>query len=203
MAQEPKDTEVKIKEAARRVFLEKGYEGAKIRQIADAAGVNVALVNYYFRSKEELFRSIYQETLADFLSRLAILLNEETPIEVKIWKLVDRYVDFLMDNPMIPSFILSQANAEAGGFVRQLPIKEIVEQSYFRKQLLEEAAKGTIRPVHPLQLIMSMIANIVFPVIARPVLSYIGSLDDEAYRQFINDRKKIVPEMLMAYLQKK
>ncbi|WP_338868056.1 TetR/AcrR family transcriptional regulator [Spirosoma sp. SC4-14] len=195
------DAETKIKEAARRVFLEKGFEGATIRQIADEAGVNLAMVNYYFRSKDELFKSIYLETFREFLGRMAILLNEETPLEVKIWKAVDRYTDFIMDNPLIPNFILSEQRKNGAAFFREMNIKGLIENSLFRKQLIQEAEKGNIRPIHPLQVIITMLSSIVFPVMAKPILSYVGTLDDAGFRQFMESRKQIVPEMIMTYLR--
>lgn len=201
MTEETQDTESKIKEVARRVFLEQGYDGAKIRQIADEAGVNLAMVNYYFRSKEQLFKSIYMETFREFIGRIAILVNEETPLEVKIWKIVDRYTDFILENPSVPLFILSEQRQNGTGFFQDMNIKGIIEGSYFRKQLVEEAEKGHIRRIEPLQVIVTVMSNIVFPVMAQPVISYVGALDNNGFRQFMETRKQMVPEMIMAYLR--
>ena len=201
MAEEPQDTEAKIKEAARKVFLEQGYEGAKIRQIAEEAGVNLALVNYYFRSKDQLFKSIYLETFREFLGRMVVMLNEETPLEVKIWKIVDRYTDFILENPLLPMFVLSEHRKDNADFFKEMDVKGIIERSYFRQQLLAEAEKGTIRAVEPLQIIFTIMGNIVFPILAKPILSYVGTLNDEGFRQFMMTRKQMVPEMIMAYLR--
>ncbi len=201
MAADAQDTESKIKEAARKVFLEQGYEGAKIRQIADEAGVNLAMVNYYFRSKDELFKSIYQETLREFLGRIAILLNEETPLEVKIWKIVDRYTDFITENPLLPMFVLSEQRKNGASFFRELGVKNIVENSYFQKQLVQEAEAGRIRAVQPLQVIVTIMGNIIFPVMAKSIVSYVGTFDDNGFGQFLETRKQIIPEMIMAYLR--
>jgi AcrR family transcriptional regulator len=201
MAEESQDTEAKIKEAARKVFLEQGYEGAKIRQIAEEAGVNLALVKYYFRSKDQLFKSIYLETFREFLGRIVVMLNEETPLEVKIWKIVDRYTDFISENPLLPMFVLSQHRKDNADFFKELDVKGIVERSYFRKQLLAEADKGTIRAVEPLQIIVAIMGNIIFPIMAKPILSYVGALNDDGFQQFMMVRKQMVPEMIMAYLR--
>lgn len=195
------DPESKIKEVARRVFLEQGYEGTKIRQIAEEAGVNLAMVNYYFRSKEQLFKSIYLETFREFIGRIAILVNEETPLEVKIWKIVDRYTDFILENPSVPTFILSEQRQNGAGFFEEMNIKSIFQNSYFRKQLLQEAEKGTIRAIEPIQIIVTIMSNIVFPVMAQPIISYVGGFDTDGFRQFIETRKRMVPEMIMAYLR--
>ena len=203
MAEEKQDAETKIKEAARRVFLAQGYEGAKMRQIAEEADVNLAMINYYFRSKEQLFQSIYAETFAQFVGQMAVMINEPTPLEVKIWKIVDRYTDFIMDNPLIPSFVLSEQQANDGAFFKEMGVRGLIEKSLFKKQLVEEAEKGNIRAVEPLQMIMTILGNIVFPVVARSVVSYVGGLDDDGFRDFMKTRKQIVPEMIMAYLKLK
>jgi AcrR family transcriptional regulator len=195
------DTETRIKEAAKRVFLKYGYEGTKIRQIAQEAGVNVALVNYYFRSKEQLFKSIYMESFRAFFGKMILLLNEETPFEVKIWKIVDRYTDLIMENPLMPLFVLSENREEGNLLFKEMHVKEVIHTAYFTKQLKEEIAKGHIREVAPLHVIFSIMGNVVFPFLARPIISYIGDMDEEGFRKFMEERKKIVPEMLMAYLK--
>ena len=201
MEEAEQDTESKIKEAAKKVFLQQGFDGAKIRQIAEEAGVNIALVNYYFRSKDQLFKSIYIETFKEFMGKMAVLINEETPLEVKIWKIVDRYTDFILANPLMPMFILSEHRQDGAGFFKEMNVKGIIEGSFFRRQLLEEAEKGHIRAIEPLQVIVIMMSNIVFPIMAKPILSYVGSLDDTGFRQFMETRKQLIPEMVMAYLR--
>ncbi len=197
------DTEAKIKEAAKRVFLKQGFEGTKIRQIAEEAGVNVALVNYYFRSKEQLFKSIYMELFKVFFGKMILLLNEETPLEVKIWKIVDRYTDLIMDNPLMPMFVLSENRADGHMLFKELHVKEVIHTAYFTKQLNEETKKGNIREIAPLHVIFSIMGNVVFPFMARPIISYIGDMDEEGFKKFIEERKKIVPEMVMAFLKTK
>lgn len=201
MAEEKQDSESKIKEAARRVFLAQGYEGAKMRQIAEEASVNLAMINYYFRTKEQLFQNIYAETFAEFVGQMAVMINEPTPLEVKIWNIVDRYTDFMLANPLIPSFIISQQEANDGAFFKEINARGFIEKSVFKQQLVEEAEKGNIRPIEPLQLIVTLLGNIVFPIVARPVVSYVGDLGDEGFQEFMKSRKQIVPEMIMAYLK--
>ncbi len=203
MAEEKQDAEIKIKEAARRVFLAQGYEGTKMRQIAEEAGVNLAMINYYFRSKEQLFQSIYAETFVQFVGQMAVMINEPTPLEVKIWKIVDRYTDFITENPLIPSFILSEQQTNDGAFFREIGVRGLIEKSVFKQQLVEEAEKGNIRAIEPLQVIITILGNIVFPFVARPLVSYVGGLDDEGFLEFMKTRKQIVPEMIMAYLKLK
>ncbi|GAB4046512.1 TetR/AcrR family transcriptional regulator [Spirosoma litoris] len=201
MEQQGQDTEQKIKTAARKVFLEQGYEGAKIRQIAREAGVNLAMVNYYFRSKDQLFRSIYQDIFREFMGRMAILLNEETPLEVKIWKIVDRYTDFIMENQQLPLLILAEQRKEGPKFMKELNVKSFINDSYLKKQLQEEAKKGLIRAIDPLQVILTIMGNIIFPIMAQSIVCYVGDMEETSFRQLMETRKQIIPGMIMAYLR--
>ncbi|GHB59897.1 TetR/AcrR family transcriptional regulator [Persicitalea jodogahamensis] len=203
MAEEKQDAEIKIKEAARRVFLAQGYEGTKMRQIAEAAGVNLAMINYYFRSKEQLFNSIYAETFSQFIGQVVQLINESTPLEVKVWKIVDRYCDFLVENPLVPGFILSKQRVDGGEFFKKLDVRGVIENSVFKKQLAEETEKGNIRSTDPLQVITVILGSLVFPIMAQQVVSYVGGLDNKGFREFMEERKQIIPEMIMAYLKVK
>ena len=87
-------TEEKIKEAARTVFLTKGFEGCSSREIAKAAGMNVALVNYYFRSKSQLFQLIFKAAMEDFMESMIYVFNTDQPLEDKMRIFIEREYDF-------------------------------------------------------------------------------------------------------------
>ncbi|MDJ1469429.1 TetR/AcrR family transcriptional regulator [Xanthocytophaga flava] len=198
-----KDTEAKIKEAAKRIFVQKGFDGARVRDIAEEAGVNIALMNYYFRSKEQLFEQIYTEVFTGFFNRILSILNEETPFEVKIWQLVDKYIDFLLENAMVPSFVLSELTRNDGQIFKKFNVSGVIQNAYFTKQLKDEIEKGNYRDIEPLQLIMTILGSMVFPFIAKPVVRYIGDLDEKGFQDFVMERKKIIPVMIMTYLRTK
>ena len=103
-------TEDKIKAAARRLFTKEGYEAVKTRDIAKEAGINLALLNYYFRSKEKLFEIIMLDNLQQFFQDVTAIVNDETTgVEKKIELLVDFYITNLSKTPHIPLFVLNQA----------------------------------------------------------------------------------------------
>lgn len=103
------DTEEKIKEAARTIFHQKGYAATRTRDIAEAAGVNLALLNYYFRSKEKLFNIIMSETLGRFMEKIRLIFNDPgSTLEEKIGMITSQYIDLLIDEPEIPLFIISE-----------------------------------------------------------------------------------------------
>jgi AcrR family transcriptional regulator len=101
-------TEEKIKEAAKRVFITKGFSGCTSREIAKEAGMNVALVNYYFRSKNQLFLIIYQAVMNDFMLSMMEVFSTELSLKEKVSLLIDREYEFLTKHPEIPTFVLNE-----------------------------------------------------------------------------------------------
>ncbi|MEO6687147.1 MAG: helix-turn-helix domain-containing protein, partial [Dyadobacter sp.] len=102
-------TEEKIMEAARKVFTEKGYAAARTRDIAEESGINLALLNYYFRSKEKLFELVMLEKVNKlFGTIIPILTDETTELEEKLDRIAESYIDLLLVNPDLPIFVLSE-----------------------------------------------------------------------------------------------
>ena len=118
-------TEEKIKEAARRVFTEKGYSGTRTRDIAQEAGINLALLNYYFRSKQKLFEEIMLEKVIKLFGGLStVFYNSDSSLEEKLDEVAELYIDMLLKNPLLPTFVLSEL--AKGHFVIEIPIKDII-----------------------------------------------------------------------------
>ena len=103
------NSEERIKVAARKVFHQKGYAGTRTRDIAEEAGINHAMVNYYFRSKEKLFGIVMTETMTYFFQGISTILNEEaTSLEQKIEQVVAKYIDLLLEEPELPTFMFNE-----------------------------------------------------------------------------------------------
>src|SRR5688572_19795294 len=127
-------TEEKIKEAAKKVFLKKGYAATRTRDIAEEAGINLALLNYYFRSKEKLFDLIMLEKLEKFFGVIAPVLNNTgASLEQKIILVSSNYIDLLIANPELPLFILSEVRHNPDQFAHKLPVAKVAD-SHFMKQ---------------------------------------------------------------------
>ena len=90
-------TEEKIKAAAKKVFMTKGFDGCSVRDIAKEVGSNVALLNYYFRSKEKLFELIFEGAMSDFLQSMIAVFSSELSLKEKVSQLIDKEFDFFMD----------------------------------------------------------------------------------------------------------
>lgn len=198
-------TEEKIKNAARIIFHKKGFAATRTRDIAEEAGINLALLNYYFRSKEKLFDIIMLESMQGFLKSMAILLDtRENTFEEKVELFVHGYLDFLMDEPDLPLFVLSELRSNPSNLISKMDIKQLLMKSHFIKQFQEEVKKGKIAPMHPLHFLMNMVSMVIFPFIGRPILSNLGDLKDQDFKALMEERKQLIPQWIkMMYKQKK
>ena len=197
------NTEQSILEAAKVVFIQKGMEGARMQEIADEAGINKALLHYYFRSKDKLFKAVFQESFFKLLPNLADLLKSDITLFEKIRLFVERYIDIINANPLLPSFILHELsrNPEA---VAEMIKSSGINPVYFVNQVQEEIENGTIEPVQPLHLIVNMLALCIFPFVAKPILQeVIFDQDQQQFDIFIQERKKEVADFIINSIKKK
>ena len=192
-------TEEKIKEAARKVFQKKGYAGTRTRDIADEAGVNLALLNYYFRSKEKLFDLIMGETMQLFFQSMKGLINNEnTTLDEKLQDLTNRYIDLLSTQPELPIFILNEIQMNPKGLSERMGLQQVVIGSFILKQFRNDLNIKDIPDSALLQLIVNIIGMMVFPFIGKPLLKEIFNLSDEQFQAMMNDRKKMIPIWVQA-----
>ena len=186
-------TEEKIIEAARKVFLEKGYAATRTRDIAEEAGINLALLNYYFRSKEKLFQLVMVENLQQLFSVvLPIVNNDELTLEQKLETLAENYIDLLIDNSDLPIFILSEIRANPERFKDRLQVQHILKNSSLVRQIQEK--RPDVEPVH---FIVSLLGMIIFPFIAKPILFS----DTKRFNALMEERKTLVVKWAKAILE--
>jgi AcrR family transcriptional regulator len=191
-------TEEKIKAAARKLFTQQGFSATKTRDIANEAGINLALLNYYFRSKEKLFEIIMLENIGHFFQGVLIIVNDErTDFYKKIEVLVDFYISRLSDNPDVPLFVLNEARNNP----EKLPIQFNIMSSTFMKQFLEEMKKGRIKKMNPNHLMINILGLTIFPFAARPMMKKIRNVDDAEFYALMQERKKLVPEWIKSMLE--
>jgi len=192
-------TEEKIKEAARKVFMQKGFAATRTRDIAEESGINLALLNYYFRSKEKLFHEVMSEKIQQFFGVLFPIINDSsTKLETKIDLIVANYIDMLSENPDLPLFVLSEMKGGPGQISKTLPIEKITKNVSLVKQLQEKRAD--INPVH---FLMNILGMTVFPFIARPAFGAIGILNKSDFETVIEERRRLIPVWIKAALKAK
>lgn len=204
MTEAQKNTELKIKEAARKVFQEKGFSGTKTRDIAEAADINLALLNYYFRSKKKLFDIIMTETLQEiFPGAVSILDDEKTSLQEKITLFTEYYLDFLMRNPNMVHFIINAVRENPEEYLSKFGHVQALKNSAFQRQFQAAKEKGEIADINPIHFMLNLIGLIVFPVLAQPMISTMHNVSDAEYEKLLNERKKLIPLWIQSILSVK
>jgi AcrR family transcriptional regulator len=190
-------TEEKIKEAARKVFTRKGYAATRTRDIAEEAGINLALLNYYFRSKQKLFEQVMLEKVQQLFGLIAPVLNDpSTSLEYKTEQIVTLYIDMISEHPDLPLFVLSEIRNHPEHFAQTFQVGQLLQHSSFIRQLKEK------RPdINPLHFLMNTMSMTLFPFIAMPVFKAIGAADENQFKAMMNDRKSLIPLWIKAMLQ--
>jgi len=197
-------TEEKIKHAAREVFHQKGYAATRTRDIAEAAGINLALLNYYYRSKEKLFDIIMMETMQSFMGTIIMVINDnDTSLQQKMELLAERYIDLFKVEPEIPLFVMIELRSNAKNLLEHIRPKEFLMQSVFAKQFQQAIQDGKIPPQPFLHFMMNLMGMIIFPFVAAPMFKNIGELNDQQYLSVIEERKKMIPLWIKATMKAK
>ncbi|OFY86326.1 MAG: TetR family transcriptional regulator [Bacteroidetes bacterium RIFCSPLOWO2_12_FULL_35_15] len=197
-------TEEKIKNAARKVFTQKGYAGTKTRDIAEEAGINLALLNYYFRSKEKLFDIIMLESFQEFMrSMISVFNDEKTSLEKKIESMVSNYIDLLIKQPDIPLFILSELRNNPNEIVKKMSLDNNLMKSFFMKQIQQAIKEEKISDISPVHFFMNMMSLTVFPFVASPMLKNLGDLQQKDFDKLMQERKKLIPKWIKATMKVK
>lgn len=193
-------TEEKIRDAARRVFITKGFDGCSSREIAKEAGMNVALVNYYFRSKGQLFKLIFHAALEDFLLSMLEVFSTNLSLEIKMRIFIEREYDFLMVHPELPGFIINELSRGDGITFEQLDIHQRVAATGVFQEMFKAQEEGKMRKVDLISVTLLLLSNCQFPFLAKSLVKGVHKLSDEQYDQQLVVHKQYVTEMLTNYL---
>lgn len=190
-------TEEKIIAAARKLFTQKGFSATKTRDIAEEAGINLALLNYYFRSKQNLFQIIIEEKFNQLFGVInPILSNSEISLEEKIETLVTNYTNMLLGNDDLPLFVLSEIKTNEFLIKRVRQNAEILSNPVIEKQLKERGFTTT-----GFNFIMNVMSLTLFPFMSKPLFVTSGLIKEEEFVHFITERKKDIPTWVMNTLK--
>ena len=202
MVKKTLSTEEKILEAAKKVFHRKGFEGARMQEIADEAGINKSLLHYYFRTKENLFDDVFKAAFREIFTKLFTTVDANVPLEEKLKNLINEYISFLQKNSYIPGFILAEMNQNPGKIIevfKSSPVSPSMLFERMRKAIQDEKLEKTDFR----ELFINILALCIFPIVARPLLQHILEFSDNEYDLFIEKRKKDLPVFIMNAIRKK
>lgn len=203
------DTEAKILEAARRVFTRRGTAGARVQEIAAEAGVNQALVHYYFGSKEALAEQVFFEAAGRMLLAMSVIADPSATLEQLIERFVTVYIDAVRQTPFIPGYVLAETTQHPdrldallqrafGAAPGQLAS---VAKRRVEALIASGVAAGTIRPITPRQLLVNVMALVAFPFVARPILAAVMSIEGSTFDDFLDERRRELPAFILNALR--
>jgi TetR/AcrR family transcriptional regulator len=190
------------------VFIRRGTDGARMQEIAAEAGVNQALVHYYFRSKDRLAATVFKEAASRLVPAVVQLFGSDAALEEKVERFVNLYIDTVRRSPFLPAYIVAElhqqperltALIDSAGASQRLVAGEVLE--HLGAQLRKAAADGTIRPIAPEQFFVNLLGLSVMPFLLRPLLHTVLDMDDEAFERFLDERRAELPGLILRGLR--
>ena len=191
-------TEDAILQVARKVFTQKGLSGARMQDIADEAGVNKALLHYYFQSKEKLFALIFDQEFEKFFSSLAVIISSDLGLFEKIKQIVGLDIERLVQFPDMPLFVINEVSRNPDIMAKRLkPLQQNSVMETFQKQIAAEIQKGTIKSISAEQLLINIQSLSIFPFVAKPMLKKVLQKTEKDYQEMIQVRKKELADFII------
>ena len=206
---QPDGTEQRILDAAHAVFIRRGTAGARMQEIAEEAGVNKALLHYYFRSKERLAEAVFRRVaLQLFPPLIGVLSSTELSIEEKVARVIDLEFEHLTRSPFVPGYFISELNhrpERAQQLITSLlGAPEAIRPRVFNAlgaQIDERVQAGTMRPISPDQFAINLLSLCIFPFAARPMLTIMLGRGEEGFREFIAARRATLVDFFLGALR--
>jgi len=206
-SQRDESTEQRILDAAHAVFIRSGTAGARTQEIAKEAGVNSALLHYYFRSKERLAEAVFTRAAGQLLPAVIRILASDAALEDKVDQVVRTELQHLAKAPFLPGYILSElahhpdrAGQLVSAVTGMVPAEIGMRVSaVLGRQIDERVRAGRMHQIAPDQFIVNLLSMCVFPFAARPMLMALLGFDQAGFDRFIDRRRKeLAPFFLRA-----
>lgn len=197
-----RETRERLLDAAHAVFLRKGTAATRTQEIADEAGVNKALVHYYFGTKAALSDAIFERATAALLPRIfGILADENRAIEEKVRDIVREQIDFHSARPYLAAYIVSEMHAEPERVAAMIGRRGPAPLDVLRRQLRQGARAATLRPISAEQFVVNLMSLLIFPFTTRPILGVLLGIEPADWPAFLEERRRILPDFFMAGLR--
>lgn len=190
-------TEEQILEAAKTVFQAKGMDGARMQEIADKAGINKAMLHYYYRSKQLLFEAVFKQAFSLLAPQLNAILNDDSSLEDKIKNFTVNYTTFMIKHPYLPNFIIQELNRNQEFIIKLKKNTGFPNLEKFKAKVKEEIAQGILIPIDADQLFVNIISLNIFPFLGKPLIKAFIDKDDSEFKAFVETRKTEVSHFII------
>lgn len=196
-------TEEKIFEAAFKVFQNKGFMGARMQEIADEAGINKAMLHYFFRSKEKLFEAVFMNAFGKLAPQINEIFNSDDDLFEKIKKFTASYITFVNEYPFLPQFIIQEMNNNPDFVEKFLKEEQRPNPIKLVKQIERAIELGEIMPLSPKQLLLDIFSMTVFPFAAQTLVKGIIAISDDEFIALMEARKVHISTQIINAIQKR
>lgn len=196
-------TEIEILNAAKKIFQKKGMAGARMQEIADEAGINKAMLHYYYRSKEMLFEAVFKSAFLLLAPQLNAILNDDSSVEDKIKNFTFNYVSFMMKHPYLPNFIIQELNRKEDFILKLKENTGFPNLEKFKLKVDDEISQGILNPIEADQLFVNIIALNIFPFLGKPLIKAFAEKDDKAFKKFVESRKTEVANFIINSIKRR
>jgi TetR/AcrR family transcriptional regulator len=197
-----RETRERILDAAHAVFMRKGTARSRTQEIADEAGVNKALVHYYFGTKASLADAIFERALGTLAPLMfGILADENRTIEQKVRDIVREQINFHSARPYLAGYMVSEMHAEPERVAALMAKRGSPPRDVLRRQIREAVKAGKMRPISAEQFIVNLMGLLVFPFALRPGLSALLGIEPAGWAAFMEERKRFLPDFILGGLR--
>ena len=196
-AKNTKGIEERIIEAAKQVFVRKGYVAATMGDVANEAGIGRTALHYYYRTKEILFDAVFEQLSSSFLPNIDRILDQERPFIEKLPSIIDIYMGIIRANPSFPQFVIGELNRDRNHVFQTIlknpeTIRPVLR---LRQQVEDEMEQGLIRKIPIVDLVTTVVSLAVFPMLIREPLQVLFlNQDPKLFEEFIERRKTLIIE---------
>ena len=206
-SEQSKNIEKRILWVAERLFLEKGFSGTSTTEIAKAVGCNQALIHYYFRTKEKLFWDVFSPKMEQLVEYLDAPLEEEGDFFQRIRNIIEFYFGMLSLDERLAPFIVGELlmNPSRWNFFRERFLQsESRSEAYgrFDQMVQDEIAKGSIRPVETIDLVLDVMSLCLSSFIVAPMGFASSECDHNERKDYLDRRKTDITELVINGLKR-
>jgi TetR/AcrR family transcriptional regulator len=195
------ETRERILHAAHTVFLRRGTAAARTQEIADEAGVNKALLHYYFGTKKAIADAVFERAAGSFFPRIFAILRSDAELDEKVRELIGSYLEFLPSRPYLPAYIVTELHSGPDRVRQMFAGRGPAPLDVLRRQIGERVAAGRMRPIAAEQFVAHLVSLIIFPFVARPVFEVVLGLEGPRFAAFVEERKRSLADFFLNALR--
>lgn len=193
-------TEELIKETALRIFFTEGKLHATTQDIADAAGVNRALLHYYFRSRDVLFDVVFREAKENMHCKMEAVFQQDISFREKIEHFIENFIETSIQYPYLEAFLITEIvrNPEKKSEFLEDPKhgNKSEKVAQLMQELQAEMDAGNMPKMQPEQYFMNLISLLAYPFLAKPLMEQIFNLEEDGWKKAMRERKKLLIDLI-------